>query len=139
MDNHIKLSNILYKSELLKLCEIQGEAPECFKKYSLRSIKECITCIKEYLQHADIIMQAVSSVSSTRIYKMSARQMSAALACSESILKNDWASALHEFYDCIEDYGSGHESGRELDYDEILVYHLLINNFLQALENSRQT
>ena len=67
------------------------------------------------------------------ISSLSARQNFCSNAAIELIMDNEYNTALHEFEDCIDDYGKG--KNRYITKNELILYNCILSCFISKLKH----
>lgn len=89
---------------------------------ALNKCKELIDFPSLYLESREYLQEAFSE-----------RQICCAMGAIELIMSGRYYSALHEFEDCIDDYGKGRR--RFLSKDELVLYNCILICFILKMES----
>jgi len=72
----------------------------------------------------------------TSINNLSDRQILMANTTLNYIINKEYKSAYHDLWDCIDDMGQGSKTNNVINYDEFIIYKLLIQFFINNLQPS---
>ena len=123
-------------NKLLNALLINGELANPFKNSFTN--KEIHNALLELKHIFDISVSPASELpwsnNENKEKSLSQRQYYCAIATIKDISNNDYHSALHNFQDCIDNYGENKE--RVITRSEFILYSCILTCFIKNIENS---
>lgn len=126
---------ILTGSDVLESMLIRGHLVEGVFDCTDTEIYEALVRCRELLMPLKVKLE-VSQESNFSMKQLSGRQSFCAETAVELIINGRYQSAMHEFQDCIDDYGEGRH--RTLTKDEVMLYNIILYVFISRLENQTE-
>lgn len=120
---------------LLQKLMIRGSAPYCDCEYSLNEIEQCLKSAEAFLQNdgTEILMSTWNEAYPRELKPISDRQQYCADIVSQAIISGDYSRALHELFDCVDDYARGQKPETIISINEYSLYHSLIRLFINTV------
>lgn len=123
----VKSRHDIYKTEFQKECILQAMY-DCHKYLMpMETHLELTDCNRANNQNYMLESGGID------IQPLTARQSFCANATIKHIIKQRWSDALHEFLDCIDNFGECEREPRFITLNESILYSCLIQAFISAL------
>lgn len=140
------ISHDLKGSNLISVLLIKGEYARYDSRFTDREIYEALLEAKEYLDKQKKYWEigfcfspdeALCIPSDNHVERpVSLRQFRCSSSAIKLIMRDEYNHALHEFMDCIDDYGHGKD--RNLTFNEVALYYCVLNCFIARLEEKME-
>ena len=124
--NKIYLKPPVKGEELLNALLIRGKYADFGTHFSVDEIYIALQKCKNLIPRCD------GDISCDDISPLSARQGFCSNSTIKHIMDNEYNDALHEFEDCIDDYGKGRS--RYITKNELILYNCILTCFIESLE-----
>lgn len=121
----------LKNEELLSILMIRGSYVECNSSFLDSEIYLALCKAKKYLD-----VHIAPTVEYLDMHRpLSARQIYCSQLAMNMIITKKYNDALHEFMDCIDDYGKS--DNRNISVNEFALYNCILQCFMFMLENEK--
>ena len=117
--------------QLLNTLRIRGEFASVGNTFTDGEIYIALTKCKYLLNRESVYFEGSKDLEDSS-EMLSGRQYFCSNATIQLIMQNEFNPALHEFEDCIDDYGKG--KVRTITVNEYVLYNCILNCFIARLE-----
>lgn len=119
--------------DVLESLLIRGQIAEGDLECTDAEIYKALNKCKELIDFPSLYLE---SLGSTCQEAFSERQICCAMGAIELIMSGRYYTALHEFEDCIDDYGKGRR--RVLSKDELVLYNCILICFILKMKSQSE-